>query len=172
MAHARQGTSFLKEFKDFIAFLQNLWGILAGISVLFPFSNLLLDIIPLETFEKEGVLVWFSPTLFTTLTTLVSIFLILWIFGQRQKFKSKRGNTGIRRQAWFSFLTGLASLILYLIVYYFLISSAFDVFGWESADIRRLIGEIPLLIFYGAFFALVTRAFMFLGMSEYFKPKK
>ena len=170
MADTDQGSSFLKEFKDFLAFLQNLWGILAGISVLFPLSNLLLRLIPLKTFDyQEGVLVWFSPGLFTTLTTLVSLFLVLWIFGQRQNFKSKRGSVRIRHQARISFVIGLAALVGYLIVYYFLQSSAYTVLGWVSIDIRRLIGEVPLLILYVAFFTLVTRAFMFLGMSEYFK---
>ena len=170
MADTDQGSSFLKEFKDFLAFLQNLWGILAGISVLFPLSNLLLRLIPLKTFDyQEGVLVWFSPGLFTTLTTLVSLFLVLWIFGQRQNFKSKRGSVGIRRQALISFGIGLTALIGYLTLYYFILSSAYTVLGWVSIDVRRLIGEVPLLILYVAFFTLVTRAFMFLGMVEYFK---
>ena len=39
MTSSNQGTTVLKEFKDFTTFLQNLWGILAGVSVLFPLSN-------------------------------------------------------------------------------------------------------------------------------------
>ena len=173
MADIDQGSSFLKEFKDFLAFLQNLCGILAGISVLFPLSNLLLHLIPLKTFDyQEGVLVWFSPGLFTTLTTLVSLFLVLWIFGQRQNFKSKRGRVGIRRQALISFVIGLTALIGYLILYYFILSISYVVLGWVNGDVRRLIGEVPLLILYVAFFTLVTREFMFLGMGEYFKSNK
>jgi hypothetical protein len=68
-----------------------------------------------------------------------------------------------------SFVIGLTALLGYLIVYYFILSSAYTVFGWVNGDIRRLIGEVPLLILYVAFFTLMTRAFMFLGMSEYFK---
>jgi len=169
MNNSQEVTS-IDEFKQFTKFLQNLWGILAGISVLFPLSNLLLRLIPLKTFDyQEGVLVWISPGLFTTLTTLVSLFLVLWIFGQRQNFKSKRGRVGIRRQARISFVIGFTALVGYLIVYYFLLSSAYTVLGWVNGDIRHLIGEVPLLILYVAFFTLVTRAFMFLGMGEYFK---
>ena len=80
MASSNQGNVFLKEFKDFTTFLKNLWGILAGISVFFPLSNTLVHLMPLDTFP-DGVLVWFSPALFTTLATLVSIFLVLLIFG-------------------------------------------------------------------------------------------
>ena len=172
MATSNQGTTFLKEFKDFTTFLQNLWGILAGISVLFPLSNALALLIPLETFDKEGALVWFSPALFTTLATLVSLFLILWTFGQRRKFQSPRGISRSQRQAWLSFAIGLAALIVYLAVYYFILTSVYDVLGWESADVRRLIGEVPLLILYAAFFALITRAFVLLGMGEYFRREK
>lgn len=172
MAASNQGTTFLKGFKDFVTSLQNLWGILAGISVLFPLSGTLAHLIPLETSDKEGVLVWFSPALFTTLATLVSLFLILWTFGQRRKFQSFRGRSGIQRQAGISFVVGLAAFIVYLVVYYFILRSAYDVLGWESADIRRLIGEVPLLILYGVFFALITRAFMLLGMVEYFRREK
>ena len=83
-----QGSRFLKEFKEFTTFLRNLWGILAGISVFFPLSNVFIQIIPLGTFEDGGVLVWFSGRLFTTFATVVSLFLILWTFGQRHQFQS------------------------------------------------------------------------------------
>jgi len=33
MSTSNKRTTFLKEFGDFIAFLQSLWGLLAGISV-------------------------------------------------------------------------------------------------------------------------------------------
>ncbi len=42
------GQPFLEELRDFLAFLRSLWGLLAGISVLFPLSNVLFSVIPLE----------------------------------------------------------------------------------------------------------------------------
>jgi len=171
MTSSNQGKTFLKEFKDFLTFLKNLWGMLAGISVLFPLSNMLVRLIPLETYENKGALVWLSSALFTTLATLGSLFLILLMFSQRQKFQSTKISPRIQRQAWVSFVIGLGLLIIYLIIY-FLLGNAYSIFGWSSDDIRRLIGEVPLIILYGFFFAFITRAFMLIGMSEYFRRKK
>lgn len=168
----KQGSKFLNEFKDFSTFLQNLWGILAGISVLFPLSNVFLKIIPLDTFDNGGSLVWFSSQLFTTIATVVSLFLILSTFGQRGSFQSSRKRVSNQKQAWTSFLVGLSALIIYLATYYFIAISAYDVLGWESADSRRLIGEILLLFFYSSFFALLTRAFVLLGMIEFFRQER
>jgi len=164
--------TFLKDFEDFVAFLRNLWGALAGISILFPLSNIFIQIIPLETFDHGGPLVWFSPRLFTTLATLVSLFLVLWTFGQRSRFQSSKARRAIQKQAWGSFAIGLFAIIIYLASYYFLAINAFDILGWESADSRRLIGEIPLLVLYSVFFAFVTRAFVLLGMLEFFRQEK
>jgi len=172
MNTSNPGTVFLKEFKDFIAFLQNLWGILAGISVLFPLSNAFLKIIPLKILNEDGVLVFFSPHLFTTIATLVSLFLILWTFSQRNKVKSSKGRTRTRRQAWFSFGVGISSLVIYIVIYFLISNIAYDVLGWESDDVRRLFGEAVLLIFYCSFFSLMTRAFMLLGMIEFFRLEK
>lgn len=166
------GIAFLKEFKDFIAFLQNLWGILAGISVLFPLSNAFLKIIPLEVLDEDGLLVFFSPHLFTTIATLVSLFLILWTFGQRSKIKSSAGRAKTQWQAWLSFGVGISSLVIYIVIYFLISNIAYDVLGWESDDVRRLVGEVILLIFYCLFFSLMTRAFMLLGMVEFFRPKR
>lgn len=55
---------------------------------------------------------------------------------------------------------------------YFLSISAYDVLGWESADVRRLLGEVPLLLIYSIFFAFLTRAFVLLGMTEYFREEE
>jgi hypothetical protein len=163
-----QGSRFLKEFKEFAAFLRNLWGILAGISVFFPLSNIFMQIIPLGTFDDGGVLVWFTARLFTTFATVVSLFLILWTFGQRHYFQSSKQKITIQKQAWISFGVGLTALLTYLAGYYFLAISAYDVLGWESADVRRLFGEVSLLLVYSAFFSLLTRAFVLLGMNEFF----
>jgi hypothetical protein len=169
---SKPGTTFLTEFEDFTAFLQNLWGVLAGVSILFPLSNVFTKIIPLETFDSGGALVWFSPQLFTTIATVVSLFLILSTFGQRDNFQSTKKRATIKKQTWISFVIGLAMLTIYLAGYYFIAINAYDTLGWESADSRRLIGEIPLFVSYGSFFALLTRAFVMLAMLEFFKRGK
>jgi len=62
--------------------------------------------------------------------------------------------------------------MIYLAAYYFLATSAYDLLGWESADVRRLLGEVPLLLVYSAFFSLLTRAFVLLAMIEFFGQDK
>jgi uncharacterized protein involved in cysteine biosynthesis len=42
----RETPTVLEEFKHFIEFLQNLWAILASVSVLFPLSNMFAQIVP------------------------------------------------------------------------------------------------------------------------------
>lgn len=170
MYSSNEGKVFLEEFRDFIAFLQNLWGILAGISVLFPVSNALAGAIPLGKWAQEkGGLAYFSPQLVTIVTTLIAIFVILWTFGQRNRFKSRRKRHLIQRQSWFSFACGIFALFVYLALNYAIIEGFYwNILKWESADPRRLLGDIVLLISYSTFFALVTRAFMLLGMLEFF----
>ena len=171
MKSRNQGKRYIKEFNEFVSFLKNVWGILAGISALFPLSNIFLQAIPLETFDEGGVLVWFPARLFTITATVASLFVILWTFSQRKSLQKSRGLKSFQIQAWTSFGFGFLALISYLASYFFLVINAFDVLGWESADSRRLIGEIPLLILYGTFFTLVTRAFVLLGMMEFFSKK-
>jgi hypothetical protein len=114
VSSSKPGARYLKEFKEFTRFLRNLWGILAGVSIFFPLSNVFMQVIPLDTFNHDGVLVWFSPRLFTTFATLVSLFLILWTFAQREHFRSPRKTGMIQKRAWGSFGMGLAALVTYL----------------------------------------------------------
>jgi hypothetical protein len=45
----------------------------------------------------------------------------------------------------------------------------FNVLGWKSEDIRRMAGDLILLIAYVSFFVCVTRAFLALGLREYLR---
>lgn len=163
-----KGSSFLGEFKTFIGFLQNLWAILAGISALFPLSNTLANIIPLAKWS-EGGLAYLSPQLVTVIATVACLFTILWTFGQRHQFARQRQRRSVQKQAGLCFTCGVTALIIYLAVHYAVVANFyFVVLGWESGDLRRVLGDIVLLLSYSAFFVLVTRAFMLLGMIEYF----
>ena len=52
-----------------------------------------------------------------------------------------------------------------------IVSFYFRVLGWESDDLRRIAGDLVLLITYSSFFALVTQAFLVLGLREYLRAK-
>ena len=71
-----------------------------------------------------------------------------------------------------SFGAGLLTLVLYLVGYSVTLTNAYEVWGWESQDPRHLFAEVPLLVAYVASFALVTRAFVLLGMIEFFSTER
>ena len=160
-----KGEGFLEEFKMFLVFLKNLWGLLAGISVFFPLSNVLVSVIPLQDISHDGALARLSPAFVTSISTLATLFVILWTFSSRNELKK------IKRKAIVSFLAGTVFLLSYMILYEFKLS-AFSLWGWESEDPRHLLAEIPLLIYYAGFFSLMSRAFMLLGLLEYYRQEK
>lgn len=176
MALTNNGTTFLKEFKDFISFLKNLWGILAGISVIFPLSNVLIKAIPLQQWQGEagsGALYHFLPSLVSVVASLIALFIILGTYVQRHKIKMLKSNL-ILRKAGLLFLIGIFALIIYLLVYSLI--SDYEIFwswfNWESDDPRRLIGDVILLVAYCVFFAAITRAFVLMGLSEFLGVKR
>jgi hypothetical protein len=166
--------AFISEFTDFVKFLQTLWGILAGISVFFPLSNVLFKIIPMSNIydDPPGGLSYLGPTLITTLSTIATLFVILVTFRQRDNLRTRKQQNTIQHQAWIAFGTGFIGLLLYLIVYFGIYTAFYDPFNIMGGDPRRLIGDFLLLIFYGVFFAMITRAFVLLGMLEYFSKAK
>lgn len=170
MRNSHKGTQFLLEFKEFIAFLQSLWGILAGISVLFPLSNVFIKLIPLRHLHDDpaGALGYLSPALITAVATLVTLFVILLTFGNRQQFKALKERRLIQRKAWLSFAFGLLAMVFYFAVYFGIYPLYYEPYSIFEGDPRWLIGDFALLLAYSAFFALVTRSFMLLGMMEYF----
>ena len=66
MNNSQEEITSIDELKQFTKFLQSLWATLAGISVLFPLSNVLAKVIPLARWP-EGGFAFLSPTLVTAL---------------------------------------------------------------------------------------------------------
>lgn len=163
-----RGAEFLKEFREFTTFISTLWGILAGISVFFPLSSVVLKVIPLKAYEADGVFEHLLPPLITTVATVVTLFVILSTFGRRDQFRGT-GRSKARRQAWLSMGIGMAALMAYISVHQVYAQYGYAYFGLGSGDPRKLFFEIPLLLAYTVFFSLLTRAFMLLGMAEFYK---
>ena len=91
MNHSDSKNGYLGELNEFLAFLKNLWGILTGISVFFPFSNILINAIPLRAYGTDnGVFDQLSPYLITTIATVVTLFVILITFAYRSQFKNPK----------------------------------------------------------------------------------
>lgn len=126
------GAEFLKEFHTFVTFLQNLWGLLAGVSVFFPFSNLLLKAIPLRAYGEEGgVYNHLSPPLITTATTIVTLFVLLSPFTGRGWLRKKESRQAAVHNAWVSFGVSLLFLIAYVILHQVYAEYAWAKWGWE-----------------------------------------
>ena len=159
--------STIEELKNFLKFYKNLWTILAGVSIFFPFSNLLMNVIPLSGGDNGG---WsyLSPRLVTAILTVACLFVILLTFVQRKQYKGKKSRRSVQKKAMLSFGIGAVALVVYLTLYYAVVEGLYwNVLGWGSADARRILGDIVLLLTYSAFFVLITRAFMLLGLLEY-----
>jgi hypothetical protein len=103
----------------------------------------------------------------TAIATLITVFVILSTFNRRHKFKAQKVSR-IQGQAWLSFAFGLLSLILYLVLNFGICELFYGPLEIWGGDPRRLIGDIMLLLSYSAFFALMTKAFMLLGLIEFF----
>ncbi|MDD4497393.1 MAG: hypothetical protein PHV51_04470 [Methanosarcinaceae archaeon] len=70
----------------------------------------------------------------------------------------------LQKKSVHSFFLG----ILVLLIYFSLISlDYYGIFGWESDSSPFIFMDVMYLIFYSAFFGLITRAFVLLGMIEF-----
>lgn len=162
------GHPFLQELREFLQFLRSLWGILAGISILFPLSNAFFAVIPLAGGQRP--LQNLSPNVVTVVTMVTCIFLTFATFGRRDRFTdaARRG-----RYAWSAracFAGALAALAIYVLapngLYPTLITNDPDTeLGIATYD--GLFGGLYVLTF-----ALLTQAFLILAMLEYFADRE
>ena len=161
---------FLDEFRSFVEFLGNLWGVLAGVSALFPLSNLLFDVIPTDP-EVIWALAYLGDveSLLTTVATIGSLFVILWTFGQRYRFEGWP-RRGVQRRAWLTFGGAMVLLVVYLVLYAIAASGGEEVIvgpTTESSDLVFVLYQLAMLLVYAGVFALTTRSFVLLGLVEY-----
>ncbi|MGZ8155755.1 MAG: hypothetical protein ACXWUH_12785 [Burkholderiales bacterium] len=164
------GAGFLHELQSFLSFLGSLWGVLAGISVFFPLSNVLLEVIPMRPYgEDGGVYNHIRPALIVALATIVTLFVLLSTFVGRARFRDPRVSRAAHRKAWISLALGVVALLAYLALHQVYLQYAWSEWNWGSDDPRKLLVEVPLTLAFVAFFSLVTRAFVLLGMIEYFR---
>ena len=163
---------FLREFQSFLTFLGTLWGLLAGISVFFPLSNVLLEAVPMRPYgEDGGVYNHIPPPLIVGLATVVTMFILLRTFLDRVRFRNPHVAQSAVRQAWISIALGISALLGYLVLHQVYLEYAWPEWNWGSDDPRKLLVEVPLTLAFIAFFSLVTRAFVLLGMIEYFRDE-
>lgn len=160
-----QGQTFLDELREFLSFLASLWGLLAAVSVFFPLSNLLVDVIPLEGLGEPFHEL--SPAIVAVLTTLTCIFVTFATFGRRGQFADAPRRTRYARSARLSFPVALVLLALYVLLPHSLYEVLITNQGGSAAGGIALYDGLMAAL-YIASFALITRAFLLLAMLEYF----
>lgn len=170
MVRNNGGSSFLEELREFLEFLRSLWGLLTGFSIFFPLSNVFLRLIPMGRLHDDppGALGYLSEDLVTSVATLTVLFVVFSTFGSRDAVRQVPSRRFVQRSARRSFFMGWTALLGYLFIYYGVYPLFYEPFSVFQGDPRWLIGDFSLLIFYSAFFSLITRAFMLLGMMEYY----
>ena len=163
--------STLQEFREYLDFLKGMWASLGSVSVLFPMSNALAEVIPIGLWP-DGGFVSFQKSLITSVTTFICIFLVVWQFGHRGRYRFVEELDGMTTKAGISIAISLAALTLYL-VGHFAVSQDFyfDILGWESDDMRRVGGDAVLLLLYAGFFGFATRSFLLLALREFLAHK-
>jgi len=161
------GQSFHQELREFLRCLRSLYGVLAGISVLFPLSNTLITVVPIGTDQHPFQNL--SPTVVTTLTMLTCVFLTFAMFGRRNRFADPKHRA---RYAWYAracFLVALAALAIYLLAPHSLYTSWITNNPDGDTGIAEYDGLLATL--YVATFSLFTQAFLALAMLEYFPER-
>ncbi|HEX6558753.1 MAG TPA: hypothetical protein VF021_04805 [Longimicrobiales bacterium] len=166
MTQNKAAPAALSELQSFAEFLKSMWSILAGLSAVFPLSNLLIDAVPVKSWP-DGGFTYLPGGVISAVATICCVFVVFWTFGQRA-LASSWTRTFVHRRAWRSFVLGVAALVSYLAVYLAITNDFYwSVLGWQSSDLRRMLGDVLLLLLYATSFALVTRAFIILGLFEF-----
>ena len=148
-----------QDLEKFLAYISSIWGLLAGITSIFPLANVLFKIIPLpvDAYHKS------TEPIAIPLTTLVAVFIIFYSFVQRDQVISNP-----TRMAKLFFSLGCVSLVIFILLDLFwyplrerfcpeLCDSTTDFAMWL----------VMLIPFYIGFFACVTRAFTILALVEF-----
>jgi hypothetical protein len=162
------GQAFLQELREFLRFLRSLWGVVAGISVLFPLSNTLFTVIPISMDQHPFQNL--SPVVVTTVTMLTCIFLTFATFGRRSHFAEPKRRS---HYAWYAracFVVALAALAVYLLAPHDLYKTWITNNPDSDTGIAEYDGLLATL--YVATFALFTQAFLALAMLEYFPERE
>ncbi|THV24257.1 hypothetical protein [Glycomyces paridis] len=162
------GRTYLAELREFLGFLRSLWGLLAGVSVLFPLSNLLAEVVPID--QDGRPFTQLDPATLTAITMVTCIFITFATFHRRDEFTDDTVRRAQARKSRIAFTVALAAGAAYLFCRTFAYDNIIELdttpdyadFMWKSA-----IYEGVFAVLYVAFFALLTWAFLLLALLEY-----
>lgn len=133
-----------------------LLGLVAVATILFPVANVFAQVIPLRAWP-EGGLSYFSPWLVSSVAAIACAFTALWTAMQGRAKPHQGPNSPPNTQL--KLLAGsLAAVAVFVLIHQAIASEFYyDVLGWESDDLRRMVGDVALTTAYAMGFALLTR---------------
>lgn len=166
------GRSYLAELREFLGFLRSLWGLLAGVSVLFPLSNLLAEVVPID--EEGRPFTQLDPATLTAITMVTCIFITFATFHRREDFAGDANRRRHARTSRIAFTVALAAGAVYLFCRTFAYDNIIELdttpqyadFLWKTAIYEGVFAAL-----YVVFFALLTWAFLLLALDEYQREK-
>lgn len=161
-------TDFVEELQAFVSFLGSVWGVLGSVSVFFPLSTRFFVLVPLGPPPETPWLglKMLAPDLVVAIATLSCVYAVFWSFGQRDRL-ARQSRRAVQRTARARFGLGLLALLGYLAVFYVVPTLMDESTLVQPTDPVLLLHDVGLAVLYAAFFVLVTRAFLLLGLTEY-----
>ena len=152
--------SILNNIREFLAFLAGLWGSLSSLTLLFPMSNYLIKVIPADNQNFP---------VFTVTATISSVFVLLYTYVSRDIYLENyilttELNKRLTFTALISFVVGIFSIPVYLVIYY-----SFHPLLDDGNNFLKWMGLLSALAFYSMTFVFLTNSFTRLALSEYLK---
>jgi hypothetical protein len=149
--------------EGFITYMTTVWGLLAGLTAVFPTADVILKVIPLpvDAYEKS------TAPIAIPITTLVGLYIVFYSFVRRDRVTPE-----LSWQASLVFILGLISLVVFFLLDHFEYALRTRLFpSLDSGDdyVLMLVAIVP---FYVIFFALVTRGFAILALIEFQRRSK
>jgi hypothetical protein len=159
MQNEKQSPDLLADIRHFLQFLQGLYGLLSGITLLFPLSNALIPLIPVAN-EDKG--------LFTILATLISIFAVFYFYASADAEAFLKDKNLFKRRAIPSGLYAISSFVFYIILFQ-ATSPRVNPSSVSGASGLGLVVGLIALALYACMFVAGTSAFIQLALHEYFR---
>lgn len=150
----------LSNVRQFLGFLSGLWGMFSSLTLLFPLSNALVQVLPMHETQRG---------IYTALTTLTCCFVILYLYITRhQQIAVRLAKPSLYdRRVIAIFALGVLSALLYLPAH----SSYAQILegSYSAADLEQGMMWVLGMLFYGMSFVGLTTSFTLLAIVEYGK---
>lgn len=155
--------SVRQTLKELVLFLKSVHGIFVVATISFEILNVFLNAIPLEKAEGNYIigighgLANFTPEFVTTITFIITLFAIVYQFGERYKYLSnpeKYGYDYLKRSSIYLLVVGISLLVSYMYIYTKMIA---------SYKLDFLLSGLYIIAFVS-----IAISFMRLAMIEYY----